>query len=266
MPWPTVDEGDEVTGATAATLVCCGLIGATVDDQAMLERAFAEACATQGIVPGTASYANFMVRVHQARGEPPIEVFRSLFPGADGRAEAATLSFERSFRAAVERSGLSPVPGAEDTLAELRERGLRVCLITSLSRRLLSVVLDTLGWGQRVDLALCPDDVPRGCPWPDLVLGAMLRLGVEDVREAAFAGSTASGVRCGTRSGAGIVAGILTGVHSKNRLRAAGATHLLDGIADLLPLLTAGNEGDQPPSATAAPSPRVPLERRRAGL
>jgi phosphoglycolate phosphatase-like HAD superfamily hydrolase len=141
-----------------------------------------------------------------------------------------------------------------------------VCLITALSRRLLGMVLDTLGWGQQVDLALCPDDVPRGCPWPDLMLAAMLRLGVENVRQAAFAGSTASGVRCGTRSGAGIVAGILTGVHSKNRLRAAGATHLLDGIADLLPLLTAADEDQQPLSAAAAPPPRVPLERRRAGL
>jgi phosphonatase-like hydrolase len=266
MPWPTVDEGDEVTGGTAAALVCCGLIGATVDDKGMVERAFAEACATQGIVPGTAAYAHFMVRVHQARGEPPIEVFRGLFPGGEGRAEAAALSFERSFRAAVDRSGLSPVPGAEDTVSALHESGLRVCLITGLSRRLLGVVLDTLDWGQRVDLALCPDDVPRGCPWPDLMLAAMLRLGVEDVRQAAYAGSTASGVQCAKRSGAGIVAGLLTGIHTKDRLRAAGATHLLDGIAGLPSLLTNCAEIDGVSRAAAAPAPRVPLERRSAGL
>src|SRR5215470_14570797 len=141
-----MDGGDPVTGAKAGTLVCCGLIGTTVDDKGMLERAFAEACATQGIVPGTAAYAHFMVTVHQSRGEPPVDVFRGLFPGGDGRAEAATLSFERSFRALVDRTGVEPAPGAADAISELREAGVRVCVITGLSRRLLGIVLDTLDW------------------------------------------------------------------------------------------------------------------------
>ena len=62
----------------------------------MLERAFAEACATQGIVPGTAAYAHHMVGVHQAQGQSAVDVFRGLFPDGDGRAEAAALSFERT--------------------------------------------------------------------------------------------------------------------------------------------------------------------------
>ena len=65
----------------------------------MRERAFAEACATQGIVPGTADYAHCMVAVHQSLGQPAVEVFRGLFPDSPGRADAAALSFERSFRA-----------------------------------------------------------------------------------------------------------------------------------------------------------------------
>src|SRR5215831_17056025 len=78
----------------------------------MLERAFAEACATQGIVPGITDYAHYMVAVHQTLGEPAVDVFRGLFPGNPGRAEAAALSFERSFRAAIDRHGLTAVPGA----------------------------------------------------------------------------------------------------------------------------------------------------------
>jgi phosphonatase-like hydrolase len=256
-----------VSGGPAASLVCCGLIGTTVDDKGTLERAYAEACATQGIVPGTAAYAHFMVTVHQSRGEPPVEVFRGLFPGRDGRAEAAAMSFERSFRAAVDRMGLEPAPGAADAVSELREAGLRVCVITGLPRRLLGIVLDTLDWWRNVDLALCHDDVPRGFPWPDPLLTAMLRLGVEDVREAAFAGGTVSGVKCGRRAGASIVAGVLTGGHTKDRLHAAGATHLIEGLADLPPLLVAsGAESAKSPPAGNAPSPRVPLERRSAGL
>lgn len=260
-----MDGGDPVTGGKAASLVCCGLIGTAVDDKGTLERAFAEACATQGIVPGTAAYAHFMVTVHQSRGEPPVEVFRRLFPGGDGRAEAAALSFERSFRASLDRTGVAPAPGAAEAISELREAGMRVCVITGVSRRLLGIVLDSLDWWRRVDLALCNDDVPRGFPWPDPVLTAMLRLGVEDVRETVFAGGTASGIQCGKRSGAGVVAGVLTGGHTKDRLRDAGATHLIDGIGDLPALLDAPGEAKGSPAA-GTPVPRVHLERRSAGL
>ena len=269
----------------------------------MLERAFAEACATQGIVPGTAAYAHYMVGVHQAQGQSAVDVFRGLFPGGDGRAEAAALSFERSFRAAVDRTGIVPVPGAQEAIAQLADSGVRVCLVTGLSRRLLGLVLDTLGWWRLIDLTLCAEDVPRGCPWPDLGLTAMLRLGVEDVRAAAFAGSTASEIQCGRRAGAGIVAGVLTGGHTDDRLRAAGATHLIAGIAQLPGLLlgsgtagAAGPEASAPvtpepgaraatapgthavpasspaPSApasaasTTGPGPQVPLERGNPGL
>jgi phosphoglycolate phosphatase len=228
-----------VNSATPVTLLCCGLLGVAADDGGILERAFAEAFATQGIVPGTAAYARSMVRVHQTRGQPAVEVFRGLFPNAPGRAEAATLAFDRSYRLSVDRSGLAPMPGAAEALEQIRRSGTRICLITGLSRSLLGLVLDTLSWWRQVDLVLCPEDVPRGYPWPDLMLCAMLRVGVTDVRETAYAGGTESGVLCGARSGASIVAGVLTGGHTRDRLRRAGATHLLGSMAEL-PAVLAG--------------------------
>jgi phosphonatase-like hydrolase len=278
-----------VSSTLPVTLACCGLIGTVADDRGMLERAFAEACATQGIVPGTAAYAHCMVGVHEARGQSAVDVFRTLFPGVEGRAEAAALSFERSLRAAVDRTGMSPVPGAEQAIGQLRDAGIRVCLITGLSRRLLGLVLDTLGWESVADLTLCPDDAPRGFPWPDLAFTAMLRLGVEDVQATAFAASTASGVQCGRRAGTGLVIGVLTGDHTRERLRGAGATHFIDRITQL-PALLLGNVREPPAPGTAAlsapvgraaaragaagapapsarvPSPQVPLERRNLGL
>jgi phosphoglycolate phosphatase len=257
-----------LSGGQPISLACCGLLGTVAQDAGMIERAFAEAFATQGIVPGTADYAHCMVAVHQSLGEPAVDVFRGLFPDSPGRAEAAALSFERSFRAAVDRTGLSPVPGAEEAITELRRRGVRICVISGLSRRLVGVVLDTLDWWRRIDLALSPEDVPRGCPWPDLMLAAMLRLGVEDVTEAAYVGSTASGIMCGKRAGAGMLTGVLTGGHTRDRLRSAGATHFISEIAEL-PALLAGEDplpkrgaaGRVPPQANAprdAPAPRVP--------
>jgi len=232
-----------VSSATPVTLLCCGLLGVTADDGGILERAFTEAFATQGIVPGTAAYARSMVHVHQTRGQSAVDVFRALFPDAPGRAEAATLAFDRSYRLAVDRSGLAPMPGAAEALQQIRGSGVRVCFITGLSRGLLGLVLDTLGWWRQVDLVLCPEDAPRGYPWPDPMLCAMLRLGVTDVRETAYAGGTESGILCGRRAGAQIVAGILTGGHTRDRLQRAGANHLLGSFAELPNVLAAEGAG-----------------------
>jgi phosphoglycolate phosphatase len=231
-----------VSSATPVTLLCCGLLGVTADDGGILERAFTEAFATQGIVPGTTAYARSMVHVHQTRGQSAVDVFRALFPDAPGRAEAATLAFDRSYRLAVDRSGLVPMPGASEALQQIRGSGVRVCFITGLSRGLLGLVLDTLGWRRQVDFVLCPEDAPRGYPWPDPMLCAMLRLGVTDVRETAYAGGTESGVLCGRRAGAQIVAGILTGGHTRDRLQRAGATHLLGSFAELPEVLAGAAE------------------------
>lgn len=242
-----------MSSATPVTLLCCGLLGVAVDDDGILERAFAEAFATQGIVPGTAAYARSMVHVHQTRGQPAVDVFRGLFPDAPGQAEAATLAFDRSYRLAVDRSGLAPMPGAAEAVEQIRGAGIRICLLTGLSRSLLGLVLDTLGWWRSVDLVLCPEDAPRGYPWPDAMLSAMLRLGVTDVRETAYAGGTESGVLCGKRAGASIVAGVLTGGHTRDRLQRAGATHLLGGIGEL-PGVLPGVSGpaDSGPGVSAA--------------
>ncbi len=219
------------------SLVCCGLVGTTVRDgfgqESMVERAFSEAIATQGVVAGTSDYARCMTQISRARGRSTVDVFHDLFPDNEARGQAASLAFERSYRAAVGRNGLTVLAGAEATLDKLTGSGIQACLITSLSREMLSLILDTVGWRGRFDLALCPDDVSRAFPWPDLVLTAVLRLGVGDVREVAVASGTESGVIAGRRAGARVMAGVLTGPHTPARLRRAGATHLIDSIADL---------------------------------
>src|SRR6202035_77288 len=93
------------------------------------------------------------------------------------------------------------------------------------------------------DLVLCPEDAPRGYPWRDPMLCAMLGLGVTDVRETAYAGGTESGILCGRRAGAQIVAGILTGGHTRDRLQRAGATHLLRSLAERPNVLGAEGTG-----------------------
>jgi phosphoglycolate phosphatase len=218
------------------------VLGAAAAEGSVLERAFAEAIATQGVVTGTAAYVRSMVQFDRTRGWSPAEVIRSLFPEDEIRAQAAILAFERSFQAAVDRFGTLPLPGANEALAKLTAAGIKVCLLSCLSRPALTLITERLGWWQRADLMLCADDVARGFPWPDLVLTAVLRLGIGDVRDVAVVTATESGVLCAGRAGARLVVGIRGGAHSASRLRRAGATHLLADIGDLPDLVASSGE------------------------
>ncbi|WP_214107845.1 HAD family hydrolase [Acrocarpospora catenulata] len=222
---------------TPVRLACLDLAGTTIGDIAMVERAFAEAIATQGIVPGTSAYARAMVHVHRSRGCPKIDIFRGIFPDNEAQAQAANLTFERSYEGAIERSGLVPLPGTVEALDKLRAADIKIALITGFSRGTLGRVLAALGWDDKLNLALCPEDAGRGRPYPNLVLTAVLKLGIEDVRQVAVAGDSDNDMLCARRAGAGIAAGVLTGVHSRERLLSGGATHILDSIADFPTLL-----------------------------
>jgi phosphoglycolate phosphatase len=225
-----------------------------VADDGLLERAYAEAIATQGIVTGTTAYARGMAQVHRSRGKAVIDVLRELFPDHEARAQAAYLAFDRSLSGGVERLGVHPVPGAPQALDELAAAGWRTCVISSFSRRRLAAILGVLDWRDRFDLAVSVDEVPRGCPYPDPVLYAMLTLGVDDVRDAVVVQATESGVLAGRRAGAGLVAGVLTGTHPAARLRSAGAAQVLASVADVPAMLAGRGAGSGADAAEAGMS------------
>jgi phosphoglycolate phosphatase len=240
-----------VTDVAGARLACFGLIGTTVADDGLLERAYAEAIATQGVVTGTTAYARGMAQVHRSRGKAVLDVLRELFPENEARAQAAYLAFDKSLSGAVQRLGVHPVPGAPEALDELAAAGWHTCVISSVSRRQLHGMLAALGWQDRFDLAVSVDEVPRGCPWPDPVLYGMLTLGVDDVGDAVVVQATESGVLAGRRAGAGLVAGVLTGAHPAARLRSAGAMQVLGSVAVVPAMVAAWAAG---PAGSAGPA------------
>jgi phosphoglycolate phosphatase len=238
----------QASAAAPVTLVCSGLVGTVISDSGMIDRAYAEAIATQGVVSGTAAYARCMALVHQTRGQSASDVLQILFPDSEVRGQAAHLVFDRACLDAIARAAPTAMPGAEAAIGQMVAAGIRVALLSGFSRRVLTALIDALGWWDRVDLVVGPDDVQRGLPWPDLTLWAMLQVGVTDVRETAAVHGTESGVLSGLRSGAGLVAGVLTGPHTGERLQRAGATRLIPSIADLPALVLPPTE---PGSATA---------------
>ena len=225
-----------MSGSASVSLVCCDLAGSIVSDGSVLEKAFAEAIATQGVVPGTAAYARSMVVVDRSSGLPPRDVMHTLFADDEAQAQAAYLAFERSYRTVVDRFGLTTAAGVQDTLAKLSGAHLKVCVISGFSRPTSRLVLERAGISRAADLTLCLDDAPRGFPWPDPVLTAVIRLGIGDVASVAVVGDSENAITAGRRAGARTLIGI-PGDRAAQRLRTAGATHLINTIAELPALL-----------------------------
>ena len=228
-----------MSGPPAVSLVCCDLASIVIDGS-VVERAFADAIATQGIVTGTQDYARSMVRLDRARGRPPADVLRDLFENDEPRAQAASLAFDRSFRAAADRFGVAVPPDVTAALGKLAGSGTKICLLSALSRDASSEILGRLRQQGLTDLALCADEAPHGFPWPDPVLTAMLRLGVADASEVAVVSATENGVLSGYRAGVQIVAGVGRGSRRSAALLEAGATHVLSNITALPDLVLSG--------------------------
>jgi phosphonatase-like hydrolase len=223
-------------------LAVLDMAGTTVRDDGVVEGAFVTALAGMGFDPDGPETATHLEYVRATMGQSKIDVFTTVFGGDTALAQEANERFEIAFDDAVSRGEVEALPGAETTLTALRAMGLRICLTTGFSRATREQVLDVLGWRDLVDLALSPEEGIRGRPYPDLVLHAVIRLQVDDVRDVAVAGDTVSDLIAGRRAGASVVAGVLTGAHDRRRLAEGNPTHILRGI-DELPAVIAGARG-----------------------
>jgi phosphonatase-like hydrolase len=209
------------------------MAGTTVSDDGVVMRAFGEALDAVGATAERSAVGDPDEFVMRTMGQSKIVVFGELFGGDREKATRANGAFESAYEKAVDRGEIAPLPGAVETMARLRAGGVKVCLTTGFAPRTRDRILDALGWRDLVDLALSPADAGRGRPWPDMILAAVIRLEIEDVRQVAVAGDTASDLLAGWRAGAGIVAGVLTGAHGRPEFEAVPHTHILERVADL---------------------------------
>jgi len=219
-------------------IACLDMAGTTVADDGVVLEAFT-AAVTELDLSG-AAYDQAMAYAKDTMGQSKIEVFRHI-TGDEQRAQQANTAFERHYAVAVRAGQIAPLPGAAETIKHLREAGVKVCLATGFSPVTRDAIIEALGWGKLIDLALSPADTGsadfpgRGRPAPDLPLTALLRLRGDAVSELAVAGDTPSDIESGLRAGAGLVAGVLTGTATRADFERAGAPLILDTIAGILP-------------------------------
>ncbi len=196
------------------------LNGTLIDDIAFHFRAWRALGERHGFVVDEARFQSF-------NGMRNTEIFRRLV-GDAADTDALAREKEETYRT-LYRAHLAPVRGAEDVMARMKARGMKLALASSAPPENKTFALEGLGWTARFDAIVASEGLPSK-PAPDIFLAAAAKLGVAPDRCIAFEDSD-NGVRAAAGAGM-LTVGITTNV-SASVLVAAGAKFVAPDFASL---------------------------------
>lgn len=208
---------------------------AILDDDVVLT-ASVEALGALGLGPEVPGFDDRMRYVRFSMGRARFDVFQYLLRDPTA-ARLANRIFDAAVESGVGQSEVAPVPGAREAIEALRDDGVSVCLVGTMTQRALDRMVDQIGWTDVADLTLAPNIDLRGRPHPDLVLVAMMRLGISAVSEVAVVGGTVASLVAGNRAGAAAVVGVASGDHEYMLLEATPHTDVVRSIVEVPPVL-----------------------------
>ncbi|HEX7279339.1 MAG TPA: HAD family hydrolase [Solirubrobacterales bacterium] len=125
---------------------------------------------------------------------------------------------------------VEPLPGARELIAKLKEEGATVILASSAKESEVDHYIDLLEARELVDGWTTSADVENTKPDPDLVLAALDR--AADGKPSVMVGDSVWDVKAARAAGLPTLA-VLTGGFSEAELREAGASQVVESIADL---------------------------------
>jgi phosphonatase-like hydrolase len=129
--------------------------------------------------------------------------------------------------------------GVSETFRALKASNIRVAVNTGFDRAITDVILDRTGWQRAglLDASVTSDEVPRGRPYPDMILRAMALTGIGSAAQVAKVGDTSSDLLEGQAAGCGMVVGVTSGAFTETQLLSWPHTHLIGQVAELIPIL-----------------------------
>ena len=111
------------------------------------------------------------------------------------------------------------IPGALDTIAKLREQGIKIGSCSGYPAQVMAKVVELAATnGYIADHVVATDEVPNGRPWPAQALANVIALGIDDVGACVKIDDTVPGILEGRRAGMWTVALVCSG-------NALGLTH-----------------------------------------
>ena len=134
---------------------------------------------------------------------------------------------------------LSPLPHVESTFLALKEMGVYIALNTGFSRNITDIIVRRLGWLERslIDEYIASDEVEKGRPDPAMIQQLMQRLHIDSPQQVMKVGDTEVDINEGHNANCKYVVAVTTGAYAREELEKHAPTHIIDNIADILPLV-----------------------------
>jgi len=127
------------------------------------------------------------------------------------------------------------LPGAKEVLSFLKSRGVKVVIVSSNPRSVITKMLVATDLKEYVDLIIGQDDVSKGKPSPEPILKALSYLKARP-EDAIMVGDSIYDVQASIKAGV-LAIGIATGVSSPIDLLRAGARFVVMDLYELKRLL-----------------------------
>lgn len=146
--------------------------------------------------------------------QPPIaERYRQVFGRTPSDADVTAI-YQRFMPLQIEKIAehSALIPGALDTIAELRRQGLKIGSCSGYPAQVMTKVVELAASnGYVADHVVATDDVPNGRPWPAQALANVIALGIDDVAACVKVDDTVPGILEGRRAGMWTVALVCSG-------------------------------------------------------
>lgn len=163
------------------------------------------------------------------------ECIEMLFPGiskADN--DAIAIDKEARFRKLAEVEGLKPNEGLKDFIEWLDERKVKQAAVTNAPRENMAAMLKAIGLLEQFDSIVIGEECERAKPHPDPYLVGAKNIGVA-LDEVLAIEDSPSGVQAAVAGNIPVIA--LTVGHPRQKLEAAGATHIVDTFWEVAELV-----------------------------
>jgi phosphonatase-like hydrolase len=214
------------------------LAGTTLADDDAVAKAFKSAFAAYGIEISEESINPLMGY------KKPLAIRTMLGKLGEESSEERMADIHREFEKIMlehyENSpDVKPMPGAENTLRHLKDKGIRIALNTGFSRSIADTILRRLQWMEKglVDDYIASDEVEEGRPQPFMIQALMKRAGVDDAKEVIKIGDTEVDINEGRNAGCVMVVAVTTGAFTREQLAPYNPDHIIDDLSQLQSLI-----------------------------
>jgi len=168
-------------------------------------------------------------------GSDPRDITRKLLEnhGVDGNQDIDGIYAEKKkFYENLCREGVTILPGVEETLGRLKNKGFKIGVASSSSTDTVKSMMKITGLGRYFGTAIGLDDVKKGKPHPDLFLKAAENLEAEP-KDCVVVEDSLPGVESGKRAGMKVL-GVMTGQRTREELKGAGADIIAENLENIV--------------------------------